>query len=163
LILVDTSVWIDFLNQRQSKETKFLASEISSGGRIVLCGVVITEILFGMRSARHACEVAEALAAFPMLPDLDREGYLKAAELYRTCRSNGYTIRSTVDCIIAQICIRDQAHLLARDRDFEAIAKNSDLSLLGSLTIEHGFLPLPKRGAIVTNEMINKLRDEEGV
>lgn len=163
MILVDTSVWIDFFNERKSKESEFLASEIGSGGKIVLCGVVMTEILLGIRSERLAAELTDSLAAFPMLPDLDRQGYLRAAELYRICRSKGYTIRSTVDCIIAQICLENKAHLLARDRDFEAIAKNSDLSLLGELAFKSRVVPFPGHDQTPMNALVNKIRDEEGI
>ena len=162
-MLVDTSVWIDFFKQNETEESRYLASEIDRGGDIVICGVVLTEILMGFRSEKDAREIAETLLAFPVCQDLDRAGYGQAAALYRKCRANGYTIRSTVDCLIAQICIRDNLSLLTRDRDFEIIAKNSDLSILGEHTFKYGFEPLPKRGVVVDNELVNKIRDDEGI
>lgn len=163
-MLVDTSVWIDFFNQNKTEERDYLVNEIAQGGDIVLCGVVLSEILLGFRSEKKAAEVAEVLSAFPFCRDLDREGYVRAAALYRKCRSKGYTIRSTIDCVIAQICIRDGLSLLSRDGDFQVIAEHSDLSLLGKLTFQFGIVPFPKRGeGVVDNELINKIRDDEGI
>lgn len=163
-MLVDTSVWIDFFNRTETKQRNYLVAEIAKGGDIILCGVVLTEILMGIKSDEKASDVAEVLSAFPVCPDLDRPGYAKAAALYRRCRSNGYTIRSTIDCVIAQICIRDGLSLLTRDRDFEVIAEHSDLAVLGDLTFKFGIQPFPKQGGVVVdNEMVNKIRDDAGI
>lgn len=163
-MLVDTSVWIDFFNQNKTEERDYLVGKIAQGGEIFLCGVVLSEILLGFRSEKKAAEVAEALAAFPLCRDLDREGYVQAAALYRKCRSNGYTIRSTIDCVIAQICIRDGLPLLSRDGDFKVIAEYTNLSLIGELTFKTGIAPFPKHGdGIVDNDLVNKLRDDEGI
>lgn len=69
------------------------------------------------------------LDAFDPVPEPTKSDYVEAARLYRLCRSKGFTIRSTIDCVIASLCLRDDRALLTRDRDFEAIAKHSALRL----------------------------------
>jgi predicted nucleic acid-binding protein len=97
---------------------------------ILLCGIVITEILLGLKSDTEAARIAELLDAFDLAPEPDRADYREAATLYRHCRSQGYTIRSTIDCLIAQVCIRHGYDLLRKDRDFRQIASCQPLRLI---------------------------------
>lgn len=129
-MLVDTSVWIDFFNGHASREADRLAQAISDHEPIVLCGIVITEILLGLKNDAEAERIAEILDAFDIAPEPDRMDYCEAATLYRRCRSQGYTIRSTIDCLIAQACIRHGYDLLAKDRDFRQIASCQPLRLI---------------------------------
>ena len=69
------------------------------------------------------------LDAFPLAPELKRNDYEAAAQIYRTCRQNGVTIRSTIDCLIAQICLKHHSPLLAKDRGFVHIAHFFPLQL----------------------------------
>lgn len=128
-MLVDTSVWIDYFNGYASAEADRLAQAIADNKSIILCGIVITEILLGLRNDAEAGRIAEALDAFDMAPDPDRVDYHEAATLYRRCRSQGYTIRSTIDCLIARLCIRHGYDLLTKDRDFRLIASCHPLRL----------------------------------
>ncbi|MBK8752468.1 MAG: PIN domain nuclease [Candidatus Competibacteraceae bacterium] len=121
-MLVDTSVWIDYFNGYASAEADRLAQAISDHESIILCSVVMTEILLGLRSDAEATRIAELQAAFTMAPEPDRMDYCEAATLYRRCRSQGSTIRSTIDCLIARICLRHDYDLLTKDRDFRLIA-----------------------------------------
>jgi len=102
-MLVDTSVWIDYFNGHASPEADRLAQAITDNEPIILCGIVMTEILLGLRSDAEAGRIAEILDVFDMTPEPDRVDYCEAAALYRRCRSKGYTIRSTIDCLIAQL------------------------------------------------------------
>ena len=129
-MLVDTSVWIDFLNGHPSAQADRLSQAIANGEAIAVPGLVLAEVLLGLKSDAQAEKVAYLLDAFEPVADLDRVGYARAAGLYRLCRSKGYTIRSTIDCLIAQMCLRDGLPLLTKDRDFEAIASCAPLRLV---------------------------------
>jgi predicted nucleic acid-binding protein len=123
VILVDTSVWIDYFNEFGSAEADFLTLCIAEVRPIVLPGLVLTETLFGLRDDAQAERVAGALRALELTPELNRSDYQAAAAIYRACRARGSTLRSTIDCLIAQLCLRYDYELLSRDRDFETIGK----------------------------------------
>ena len=123
MILVDTSVWIDFFNGYESVEAAHLRICIADVRPLTIPGLVLTEILIGVRNEAEAERVAGVLTAFDPTPELDSTDYQKAAELYRVCRRRGLTIRSTIDCLIAQLCLRHGYELLTKDRDFDSIAE----------------------------------------
>lgn len=129
-MLVDTSVWIDFFNGHPSAQAERLAAAVSDGEAIALPGLVITEILLGLKSDPEAAKVLDLLDAFDPVAEPNRDDYVAAAALYRRCRAKGFTIRSTIDCLIAQLCLRDGLSLLTKDRAFAAIADCSALRLV---------------------------------
>ena len=123
MILVDTSVWIDYFNGHNSMEAAYLGLCIADAGPLTIPGLVLTEILLGVRTEAEAKRITRALSAFEFAPELEKSDYQKAAELYRACRARGLTPRSTIDCLIAQLCLKHGYELLAKDRDFDAIGK----------------------------------------
>ena len=127
LILVDTSVWIDYFNGYASVEADFLTLCIAEARPVVLAGLVLAETLQGVREPARAARIADVLSAFELAPELERADYEHAAAIYRTCRGRGSTPHSTIDCLIAQLCLRHGYELLTRDRDFEAIARSCPL------------------------------------
>ena len=129
-MLVDTSVWVDFLNGHDSPHANRLAQAIASGESIAVPGLVLAEVLLGLDSDAQASRIADLMVAFVSVADLQRDGYQQAAGLYRLCRSKGITVRSTIDCLIAQMCLRDNLPLLTKDRDFIGIAKCTRLQLV---------------------------------
>lgn len=129
-MLVDTSVWVDYFNGYPSPQADCLAEAIDGALPIVIPGIVLTEILLGLRSDAEAARIADLLTAFDPAPDLVREDYIEAAVIYRQCRGRGYTIRFTVDCLIAQVCLRNDYPLLSKDRDFKAIARCRPLAIV---------------------------------
>lgn len=129
-MLVDTSVWIDFFNGHASAPAERLARAIAEGEPIHLPGLVLTEILLGLKNDTQARKVLDLLDAFDPVPEATRTDCVEAARLYRLCRARGFTIRSTIDCLIAQLCLRDSLALLTKDRDFEAIAQFTTLRLV---------------------------------
>ena len=122
-MIVDTSVWIDFLNGHPSPQADVLAQAIEQGDTINLPGLVFTEILLGLKNEAHAHRAESLLDAFDWVEGPTRSDHIAAAKLYRHCRAKGITVRSTIDCLIAQLCIRDKLPLLAKDRDFTQMAK----------------------------------------
>ena len=129
MILVDTSVWVDYFNGHASKEAERLHRAIADNEAICLPDIVCMEILLGIKTESQAGRIAGLLEAFENVAEPTHEDYLDAARLYRRCRAKSYTIRSTIDCIIAQICLRDGVELLSKDRDFQKIAQCAPLRL----------------------------------
>lgn len=120
-ILVDSSVWISFLNGVNSAEAAYLAVCIVEDRPLIIPGLVRTEVLLGARTEADALRMSQSLSAYPLVPEPTATDYEQAALIYRTCRGHGFTIRSTIDCLIAQLCLRDDYELLAKDRDFDVI------------------------------------------
>ncbi|TDU68032.1 hypothetical protein EI77_03149 [Prosthecobacter fusiformis] len=121
-ILPDTSAWISFFRDATDETGLKLRKLIELEADIYLCGPIVTEVLQGIR---HDKDYKKILKLFE-LPDyfvMDCEVYEYAAEIYRGCRAKGFTIRSTMDCLIAATAITQDAHLLHQDRDYESIAR----------------------------------------
>jgi predicted nucleic acid-binding protein len=129
-VVVDTSVWIDFLNGRGTGAVRMLSDALEQGDLVFLPGLVLTEILQGVDGDEAAEELAERLLVLPMPPELDDSDYIAAAALYRDCRNIGQTPRSTIDCLIARTCLVLQVPILAQDRDYETIARVAPLRVL---------------------------------
>jgi predicted nucleic acid-binding protein len=130
MMLVDTSVWIDHFNGHASPQATRLRQAITDNEEIALCGIILTEILLGLRSHEQASKIDNLMNAFTWLPEPDRKDYVQAATIFRDCRSKGVSIRSTIDCLIASLCIRHQVPILTKDRDFNQIATHQPLNLV---------------------------------
>jgi len=129
VIVVDTSVWIEVLNEQRSPQAERCVELIEAGEPIALTDIVVTEILQGFRSEREARLVERYLRAFPILRLDGLDDFVLAAELYRRARRAGVTIRKTLDCLIAAPCVRTGAPLLHADADFDRLAKCTPLRL----------------------------------
>ncbi len=129
MILLDTSALIEFLNRTGSRHDLAVETLISNDNDIALAEITLTEALQGIRSERDYREVRASLMTFPIVSLKNHDSYIKAADIYRKCRAKGLTIRSTVDLLIAQAAIEQNAELIHNDRDFEAIASVSSLRL----------------------------------
>jgi predicted nucleic acid-binding protein len=129
VIVVDTSVWIDVLNETDRPQARRCVELIEGGEPVALTDVIFTEILQGLRSEREARTVERHLRAFPVLRLDGLDDFALAAELYRTARRAGVTIRKTLDCLIAAPCVRTGAPLLHADSDFDLLAGCTPLRL----------------------------------
>jgi len=129
VIVVDTSVWVDVLNDAPAPPALRCVELIEAGEPVALTDVILTEILQGLRSEREARLVERHLRAFPILRLGDLEDYVLAASLYRTARRAGVTIRKTLDCLIAAPCVRTGAPLLHADQDFDRLATCTELRI----------------------------------
>jgi predicted nucleic acid-binding protein len=129
VIVVDTSVWIDVLGGRRTRQAVRCVELIESGEPIALTDVIFTEILQGLRSEDEAELVERHLRAFPILRLEGLDDFALAAGLYRTARRQGVTIRKTLDCLIAAPCVRTGAPLLHADADFDRLASCSSLRI----------------------------------
>ena len=129
VVIVDTTVWIDYLQAVNNPETDWLDAELDRQ-RLGLTDVILCEVLQGVRDDVVAKEVEQKLFKLEVFEtggvDLARE----AARNYRTLRGRGHTVRKTIDCLIATFCIRGQHSLLHRDRDFDPFEKLLELSVI---------------------------------
>jgi predicted nucleic acid-binding protein len=119
LILVDSSVWIDFLNRNRGRAGDELEGLIRSGAPLVLAGVIVTEVLQGLR--RDVAEIARLLAGWPLIEPGGFASYAAAASIFRQARERGLTL-STLDALLACLAIEYQAALFTLDKDFERLA-----------------------------------------
>ena len=126
MILVDSSVWIDFFNGRSSRETDLLALLLRR--RILLTGdLVLAEVLQGFRQDRQMQRASRALLSLPYADMVGKEVALASAQNFRLLRGMGITVRKTIDVIIATFCIHNGHVLLHTDRDFEPMAAHLGL------------------------------------
>jgi len=132
VLVVDTSVWIDFLNGHRSFESEYLAACLADDVPVVLPGLVLAEILAGLKTEAEAVRVEFLLAALDPAPEPSVDDYRAAAAIYRSCRREGRSVGAIADCLIAQTCLRNGYALLTRDRDFVRIAATTGLRLVES-------------------------------
>lgn len=130
MILVDTSVWIDFLQDPDSLYAAKLEGLIQDSNRAVICGIVLQEILQGIKDNESYSATKERLSRLPFI-NTDKEISIYASSLYRTLRIRGITIPSG-DVNIAAIAILRKIPLFTKDDHFKDIADYSSLSLYKS-------------------------------
>ena len=126
MILVDSSVWIDFFSSASGPASDELAKLIEHLEPLTLTGVVVTEVLQGLR--RDARLVESYLAQIKKLEPQGFSTYLNAAAIFRTARSNGISL-ATVDVLIAAVALEHRATVFTLDKDFSYIAQITNLSL----------------------------------
>lgn len=127
MVLVDTSIWIDYFQKPSTPEAKELVNLIQPVNQAILCGIVIQEILQGIRDEESYALTKERLQSFPLI-GTDRETYISAASIYRSLRVKAITLSST-DTLIAAISIQNNLPLFTKDKLFILIAKNTKLQL----------------------------------
>jgi predicted nucleic acid-binding protein len=120
-VLVDTSAWVDYLNGFASPAADALTDLLRGDEDICTCGIVVAEVFQGLRRDRERGAIQRSFQDLLFLEPSGIELYLRAAELYRSLRKQGVTVRSTVDCIIAALAEEADCALLARDSDMDAI------------------------------------------
>lgn len=128
MIVVDTSVWIDVLGGRRTKQALRCVELIESGDPVALTDVVFTELLQGLRE-EDVQPVERHLRAFPVLRLEGLDDFTLAAQLYRDARRHGVKIRNTLDCLIAAPCVRTGAPILHADADFDRLASCTPLRI----------------------------------
>ena len=131
MYLVDTSVWIDYLRERTNPATQYFSMLLDSNRPFGITTVIYQEILQGAASLKDFEKLEQYLKTQKFYSFQDgKDSAAKAAKLYFNCRRKGITIRSTIDCMIAQIAIENKLLLVHNDKDFTKIANvNSALQL----------------------------------
>lgn len=126
MIVVDSSVWIDYFNGRSTPQTETL--DVLLGVEPIGIGdVILAEVLQGFRSDHDYSTAKGLLMSLTVVEMLGVENALHCAEHYRKLRKQGVTVRKTVDVIIATFCILNQHALLFSDRDFDPFVEHLGL------------------------------------
>jgi predicted nucleic acid-binding protein len=130
MILVDSSVWIDYFNGKKTWQTDCLDSTL--GGTPVIMGdLILIEVLQGFQRNSEFNVVRDLLLGMPFMAMGGRVIALQSAENYRSLRRLGVTVRKTIDIIVGTFCIFYRLPLLHDDRDFDPMVK-----FLGLKTID---------------------------
>lgn len=123
MIVVDTTVWIDFFNGAQSPEDLYLQQLIRQARSLALTDLIFCEILQGIRDDVTYDRTRTILLSYPILRMDTLAVFEQSASIYRACRRRGLTVRKTIDCLIAAVCITNEVELLHKDSDFSLIAR----------------------------------------
>jgi predicted nucleic acid-binding protein len=126
MIVVDTSVWIDYWRNVADPRTAKL-EQLLGRRRILMGDLILCELLQGVRSERQAQIVRHAVSGLPFEPMVGRDLAMRAAEHYRELRSRGITMRKTIDLLIGTFCLERGYPLLHNDRDFNPMVQHFGL------------------------------------
>jgi len=130
VILVDSSVWIDYFRGASTAETEKLDGLLGRE-RLAIGDLILAEVLQGFASERHFNRVRKMLGALEMVELGGKEIPIQAARNFRALRRAGVTVRKTIHTVIATRCIEDGYELLHSDRDFDAFEKYLGLRVVG--------------------------------
>ncbi len=129
MVIIDTTVWIDYLQGVRNRETEWLNRELDRQ-RLGLTDVILCEVLQGIRDDRTFGRVLHYLLGFEVFATGGVELAVAAARNFRILRQQGHTVRKTIDCLIATFCLREGHLLLHRDRDFDPFEQVLSLAVL---------------------------------
>jgi len=129
MVIVDTSVWIDYFNGRYNKFTEKLEDLEKKKYDIFTTGIIITEILSGIRSSKDYKIIKEKLLQLPYVNLIYPSTYIESALIFKKGKKTGITIRKIIDCLIAQLAIENGLLLLHHDKNFDRIATFSKLKI----------------------------------
>ncbi len=129
MILVDSSVWIDYFNGLSTWQTDLL-DDLLSNVPILIGDLILTEVLQGFRSDDDFEAVKTCLSIIPFRKIGGYEIALRSAQNYRLLRKKGITVRKTIDIIIGTFCISEGITLLHNDSDFEPMVSHLSLKVL---------------------------------
>jgi len=129
VVIVDTTVWVDYLRGASNPETDWLDRE-AGRARLGLTDLILCEVLQGVTGDREFHMVRSHLLKFELFDTGGEEIAIAAAQNFRTLRRKGRTIRKTIDCLIATFCILRGHSLLHRDADFRQFEELLGLSVV---------------------------------
>ena len=118
MVIVDTTVWIDYFRGRRTAQTQWLDHALGVT-RMGLCDLILCEILQGTSSDADATDVLAEMSSFDLFDTGGMDLAVESARNYRRLRARGHTVRKTIDCLIATLCLREGHELLHNDRDFD--------------------------------------------
>ncbi len=129
MILVDTSVWVEYLRNTRSDSHIRLRLLIATEADLAITDAVRLEVLAGARDDIHEQKLKHLLARAVILPTHPAH-YDHAAAVYRSCRRSGETVRKLLDCLIAAVAIQSGVPILHADGDFDVMARHTDLEIV---------------------------------
>jgi len=130
MILVDSSVWIDYFNGKKTSQTEWLDSSLGTTP-VIMGDLILTEVLQGFQNDKDFKVAKDLLLGMTFMSMGGKIIALESATNYRLLRKRGVTVRKTIDVIIGTFCIHYQLPLLHDDRDFDPMVE-----LLGLKTID---------------------------
>lgn len=129
VVIVDTTVWIDYLGGVKNADTDWVDREVNRQ-RLGLTDLILCEVLQGIRDDISFSRVLRELRRFEVFDTGGTELAIAAARNYRDLRQRGYTVRKTIDCWIATFCLQERHSLLHRDRDFDPFESELGLTVI---------------------------------
>jgi predicted nucleic acid-binding protein len=123
MLLVDTSVWIDYLRGAETPARRNLRRQLNTDDPgVVMAEPIAMELLAGPTSERIAADITRMVNGFPVIPMDVQLDFRSAASIFRACRRFGRPVRNLSDCLIAAVAIRAGVTLAHKDADFDTIA-----------------------------------------
>jgi predicted nucleic acid-binding protein len=129
MIVVDTSVWIDYFNGRSTPASNLLGSLLGRE-RLAIGDLILTEVLQGFRSDLDVRLALDFLSAFEFQTMGGRAVAIDSARNYRRLRGRGVSVRKTIDVMIGTFCIKNGHQLLHADRDFDPMERYLGLDVI---------------------------------
>jgi hypothetical protein len=129
MILVDSSVWIDFFKGFNTDPVQILERLLQEEEDLSLSDYILTEVLQGFKKDTDFERARKYFLLFPIYSLASPGSYIQAAQIYRLCRQRGITIRNTMDCLIAQTALENDLVLLHDDSDFDRLAEVIPLAI----------------------------------
>ena len=129
MVIVDTTVWIDYLNGVSTAQTDWLDAELARQ-RLGLTDLILCEVLQGVHDERQATQTRQELLKCEVFETGGIQLAIAAAQNYRNLRARGRTVRKTVDCLIATFCLIDDHALLHNDQDYDPFEKFLSLRVI---------------------------------
>ncbi len=134
-IIVDTSVWIDFFASRNTAETTLLEGYLKDDFTdVALADLILCEILQGIKNSSQEAEIRHNLLLLPIFSTGGTRLAIAASSNYRKLRAKGFTVRSTIDCLLATFAMENNYHFLHNDRDFVPFEEHLGLKVIKPLT-----------------------------
>lgn len=127
--LVDSSVWIDYFNGKDTPQTAYLYRALGTQS-IVIGDLILAEVLQGFREEKDFAAARSALLKFQVFEMVGQAIALKSSQNFRSLRKQGFTVRKTIDCLIATFCIENNLELLHADRDFDSFEQYLGLRVI---------------------------------
>lgn len=125
-MIVDTNTWADYFNGVSSPHAERLDAALREEEDLAVIPIILTEVLQGFRTDSGFRRARRVILSLPVV-EPTVSGHVRAAQLFRSLRRRGATVRGAVDCVIAQTCLDIQAEILSPDADFERIARHTPL------------------------------------
>ncbi len=129
MILVDSSVWIDYFNGRSTETTEYLEAALGNE-ELIIGDLILTEVLQGFKSDKDFDTAKDLLSSFDIHNLLNQTIAVKSANNFRMLRKKCLTVRKTIDVIIATYCIEHGIYLLQADKDFVPFVNHLGLRIL---------------------------------
>jgi predicted nucleic acid-binding protein len=129
MIVVDSSIWIDYFNGKINKKTDWL-DEALGIEPIIVGDIILVEVLQGFQNEKDFKTAKNLLLEFPFMEMLGRELAIKSSMNYRSLRQKGITVKKTIDVMIGTFCIHHNFSLLHNDKDFDPLEKHLKLKIM---------------------------------